>query len=177
MPLTPNFTVTQLPGTPEVVTITDTSTGSNVDITQRRVTIQDSLNNYLVPPGTLTDYIQWALVDTSIDVENAITKDYALTIKVDWLDVSNAVINTKTEIFYLTGYNDDFDYTLTQMLVANPMRFNDANFFENKIKLRHYMDEGVLAVSRAVDLYLAQVCFDEATKIRNNKSSLLNINV
>ena len=42
MPLVPNFTASQYSGTPSVITLTDTSTGSDVTITSRRVYLLQS---------------------------------------------------------------------------------------------------------------------------------------
>lgn len=175
MPLTPNFTVTQIPGSPSVVSIADTSTGSDVSITQRRVYLAKYDGSFLVPSGTSTDYIQWVLADTSIDID-ALNKDYALIITVEWLNVSNVVVVSKSSLYGLTGYGEDFDYSMTQMLAVNPNNVNDNNFFDNKLLLRNYLDSGDNAISRASDQYSAQLCYDKATDLRIDSPYFFNSN-
>ena len=57
MPLVPNFTASQFSGTPSVLTLTDTSTGSDVTIAKRRIYLLQANGTMLVPAGTLTTYI------------------------------------------------------------------------------------------------------------------------
>ena len=82
MALTPLFTSSQTVGLPNIITITDTSTGSDVLVTQRRVYLIKQDGTYLVPVGTTTDYIVWDYADVSIDID-ALDKDYCLNVKVD----------------------------------------------------------------------------------------------
>lgn len=170
-----NFSTSQTSGNPSVITITDDSTGSDGAITQRRVYITDANGNYIVPKGNYTDYVQWALADSSIDID-CLLKDMAVTIVVQWLDVSNVVLYEKTEPVGFTLYNETFDYGLTQMLSGNPMLINDNNFFQDKSALRTYVDSGNQAVSLASDLFGAQSCYDEATKLRTKSQYYFNSN-
>mgnify|MGYP000396776706 CR=1 FL=1 len=48
MALSVNFTAQQTPGLPGTILFTDTSTGTDVAVTQRRVYIQTAAGNYLV---------------------------------------------------------------------------------------------------------------------------------
>ena len=65
MPISPNFTATQSYNTPSIFTLTDTSTGTDATITQRRVYLLKANGTYLVPAGTLTNYIQWSVTDVN----------------------------------------------------------------------------------------------------------------
>lgn len=175
MPLVQNFSITQVPGQPSVVTLTDTSTGSDVAITQRRVFLVKDDGTYLVPTGTTTDYILWPYVDSFIDID-ALDKDYALNITVNWLNVSNTILYTKTILGGLNGYNEDFDYLLTQMLTGNPPLMNDNVFQKNKSQLRNFIDSGDKAIERASDIFGAQQCYDAGTNLRVNSQYYFNIN-
>lgn len=175
MAFTPLFSVSQTVGSPSIVTITDDSTGSDGAITQRRVYLQDAQGNYIVPQGTTTDYIAWALADTSINID-ALSKDYALLITVQWLNVSNTVLYTKEGKNGLTLYNETFDYQVTQSLSGNPVLINDNNIFPNKEDLRESIDSGNQAISFGGDLYGAQQCYDRATGLRLSAQYLFNIN-
>lgn len=177
MALTQNFTATQVAGSPSEIVITDTSTGTDVAVTQRRVYLITASGEYLVPDGTTTDYVEWGdfPATTTITID-ALTKDYALSVKVDWLNVSNSVLYTKTTKYGFTLYNETFDYGLTQLLAGNPLLINDNNFFSNKSLLRVNIDDGDNAISFAGDLYAAQQSYDRATELRLNSQYYFNGN-
>jgi len=82
MPLVPNFSTSQSAGSPSVITITDTSTGSDVAVTQRRVYLLDWQGNYVVPSGTTTNYIQWPIAQATINID-CLTQDMALEVTVE----------------------------------------------------------------------------------------------
>jgi hypothetical protein len=175
MPLTVNFSATQILGEPSEIVLTDTSTGSDNTITQRRVYIETFNGSYLVESGTTTDYEAWDIAEESI-VLDVLTKDYAVSIKVEWLTAANAVVYSKTAKSGFTLYNETFDYGLTQMLAANPLLINDNSFFDNKISLRNYIDSGNQALTYAGDLYATQQCYDKATELRVNSKYYFNAN-
>ena len=175
MPLTPNFTAVQLYGSPNEIVLTDTSTGSDVTITSRRVFIQMPNGTYLVEEGTTTDYEVWNIADDSITLD-VLTKDVAVTITVQWLDVTDTVVVPKVYEFGFTQFNESFDYGLTQMLTANPMLINNNDFFQNKSELRVCIDSGNQALSLVGDLFAAQQCYDRATNFRLDSRYLFNIN-
>ncbi len=109
MPLTtPNFSISQNQGAPTVITLTDTSVGSDVNIVVRRVYLIQNNAATLVPAGTTTNYIVWPYADVSISI-NALTKSTALYIKVEWLDVSNTVLYTLTKQSNFNLFNQDFN--------------------------------------------------------------------
>ena len=77
MSLSPNFTAAQDAVYPNIVILADTSTGSDSDITSRKVYITDDEGNFVVPGGTTTDYIVWPYSDTTISL-NILQYDMAL---------------------------------------------------------------------------------------------------
>lgn len=167
MPIVPNFSISQSYGSPSEVTLIDTSTGSDVAITQRRAFLRKSDGTFLVPEGTSTDYVQWAYASASIDID-ALNKDYGLDIVVQWLDVNDTVLYDKTISAGLTLYNETYDYGQTQKFSGNPLLINDDSFFERKIRVREGIDSGNKAIERANDIFSAQQCYDDATNIRLN---------
>lgn len=176
MALTPSFTSSQPVGKPSVVRLTDNSTGSDAAVTQRRVYLRKDDGKFIVPTSTSTDYIQWSYSNATIDID-ALDKDYALLITVEWLNVSNVILYTKTnnpEIF--SSYNEDFDYSTTQQLTGNPILINDSRFFTEKSNLRTFLDSAERAILRATDQYGAQKCLDAATNLRVKSRYYFNIN-
>lgn len=169
MPLSPNFTASQNSGTPNLIFLTDTSTGSDGTITKRRIYLLQSNGTYLVPAGTVTDYIEWALVDTTTSL-NVLIQDTALSITVQWLTASNVVVATKTTSFAFTAYNETFYYGLTESQVANANLTASTNWYQTKMILRVELDSAYQAISFASDIFSAQAALNRATFISTNQS-------
>lgn len=165
--ITPNFSSAQTFGLPSKVILTDTSTGSDGAITQRRVYLRKPDGTFLVPSGTSTEYIQWAYAASSITID-ALDKDYGLDIIVQWLNVSNTVLYDKTIPTGLTLYNSTNSYQRTQKLSGNPLLINDDDFWERKEQLRECIESGNEAILFAEDIFAAQQCYDRGTDIRLN---------
>lgn len=170
-----NFTAQQVIGFPSQIVLNDTSTGSDSNVTSRVVYLQTKDNTFLVPSGTTTSYIVWAIANASITID-ALNKDYSLVITVNWLDINGATLYTKPLLFGFTLYNETFDYYLTQMLAANNYLITDNNFWPNKSTLRTYIDGGNQAILLASDQGNAQICYDEATKLRVGSQYNFNAN-
>lgn len=169
MPLSPNFTASQNSGTPNLIFLTDTSTGSDGTITKRRIYLLQSNGTYLVPTGTATNYIEWALVDTTTSL-NVLIQDTALSITVQWLSAANVVVANKTTSFAFTAYNETFYYGLTESQVANANLTASTNWYQTKMILRVELDSAYQAISFASDIFSAQAALNRATFISTNQS-------
>jgi hypothetical protein len=169
MPISPSFTASQNSGTPNLIFLTDTSTGSDVTITKRRIYLLQSNGTYLVPTGTLTNYIDWALVDTTTSL-NVLIQDTALSITVEWLTAANVVVANKTTSFAFTAYNETFYYGLTESQVANANLTASTNWYQTKMILRVELDSAYQAISFASDIFSAQAALNRATFISTNQS-------
>lgn len=169
MPLSPNFTASQNSGTPNLIFLTDTSTGSDGTITKRRIYLLQSDGTYLVPAGTVTNYIEWALVDVTTSL-NVLIQDTALSITVEWLTASNVVVANKTTSFAFTAYNETFYYGLTESQVANANLTASTNWYQTKMILRVELDSAYQAISFASDIFSAQAALNRATFISTNQS-------
>ena len=169
MPFVPNFTASQYSGTPSVITLTDTSTGSDVTIASRRVYLLQANGTFLVPAGTTTDYIVWDLVDTSIDLD-VLSQDSALSITVQWMSGIQTVVTSKTISFAFTAYNETFYYGLTESQVANSNLSASTNWYQSKLVLRVEIDSADQAITFASDIYSAQAALNRATYISTNQA-------
>jgi hypothetical protein len=172
MPLTPNFSTSQPPGTPSNVVVTDTSTGSDVAIASRRVYLVNYAGEYVVPSGTTTNYVVWPLAQSSISI-NCLTQDSALSITVDWVDISGVTLYTKTILAGFILYNMTFYYSLTQgeAAVSNPSYIlQDNGYFQNKNKLKTFVDSGNNAVTLGYDITSAQLSYNLATYMVTNQN-------
>jgi len=169
MAISPSFTASQNSGTPSIISLQDTSTGTDVAITQRRVYLLQSNGQYLVPFGTTTDYIEWDIVDPTISL-NVLVQDTALSITVQWLSVSNTVIESVTTSFAFTAYNETFYYGLTESQVANANLTASTNWYQTKMILRVELDSAYQAITFASDIFSAQAALNRATFISTNQS-------
>lgn len=170
-----SFTATQIVGEESTVTITAVVTGTDAAVTQRRVYLQTNRGEFLVPSGTSTEYTQWIISASSVDID-CLDKDYGLRILVQWLSVTNVVLYDSEQFVGLTLYNESFDYLTTQLMASNKLLINDNNFWPNKSKLRTLIDAGNNAISFASDLDNAQSCYDDATDLRVGSQYLFNGN-
>lgn len=171
MPLTPSFSSSQIIGQPSSIVLTDTSTGSDVAVVKRRVYLVNYLGENVVPSGTTTSYIDWNILDSSITID-CLTEDSALNVTVQWLNVSNVVLYSATDLKGYTLYNETFYYSLTQAQSAasNPSNIiQDTVYYTNKMKLRVLIDSGNQAITLGDDIASAQQCYNGATYLTNNQ--------
>jgi len=168
MALTPSIAVSQSAATPNEVTITDDSTGSDAAITQRRVYVQDAEGNYLVESGTTTDYEQWAYSDSSITLD-ILTEDECVNITVQWLNVSNVVLYTYENQYALSEYNKQFMVSLVAAQGLTPGIVQDTNYSGNIAIFWTNIVAGINQVEFAADIAGGQNCFNRATNMRLNQ--------
>lgn len=169
--LTPNFTASQNSGSPSVCTFVDTSTGNDSDITQRRIYLLQANGEYLVPSGTTTDYVQWDYAQSSISLE-VLSQDTALSVTVEWLDVSNAVLYTKTIAFGFDAFGQNFLYGLSdgQVPIVFPPVVLSTDYYKNKVQFYCYLISASQAISYASDIQKAQAAYDSDQNMISNSS-------
>lgn len=169
MPITPSFQISQSSVNAALITATDDSSGSDVAITQRRIYFQTSIGTYLVESGTTTDYEQWAYADSS-DTWEILTTDEALSITVQWLDVSNNVLYSLTQVYCLSQYNRQFFYYLVQQQALTPSIIQDQTYFSNMATYWMNIIGAIKAVEIGADIAASQNCLNRATYMMTNQS-------
>jgi hypothetical protein len=175
MAISPSFTMSQNSGTPNIITVNDTSTGVDTAITSRRIYLLQSNGTYLVPSGTTTNYIVWPITNTTTrapltDSLNVLVEDTALSITVQWLNSSNTVVQTVTNSYAFTAYNETFYYGLTESQVANANLTASTNWYQTKLILRVELDSATQAITFASDIFSAQAALNRATYISTNQA-------
>lgn len=177
MPLTVSATAESVAGEPSDILFTDESTGSDGTITSRRIYLSDKDGNFIVEEGSSLEYSVWALPLATPITLDLLTKDMACKIVFQWLNVSNVVVDDYTiDAIGFTEYNENFDYQTTQLMSSNPKLIDDNNFFNNKTKIRTFIDAGNKAITRDSDLSNAQLCYDAATDLRTSSQYFFNGN-
>ena len=174
MPFVPNFTTSQQAGSPSNVIITDASTGSDVAIVSRQVFLVNYAGEYLVASGNTANYTVWPIAQSSISID-CLDQDTALQITVNYVDAGGVTLYTKTSLAGFTLYNETFYYSLTQgqAAISQPSYIlQDTTYFQNKSKLRVYIDSGNQAVTLGYDITTAQICYDLATNMVTNQNFL-----
>lgn len=167
MPITPSFSVTQSFGAPNTLTLTDTSSGSDSGLTSRRVYLQMADGTYLVPDGTTTDYIEWAIGDINITID-VLDQDYALQIIVQWM-TGTAITYSDEGLYLFYQYAEQFYYNLTQFQASIPLIPADTSYYNEKIKLRVSIDEAKNAVFYN-DIAAAQNALNRAKFLIDNQN-------
>lgn len=175
MAISQNFTASQSSGTPNIITLTDTSTGVDTAVTSRRIYLLQSNGTYLVPDGTTTNYIVWPITNTTTREPltinlNVLTEDTALSVRVDWLSATNVVLYTSSNTFAFTAYNETFYYGLTESQVANPNLSASTNWYQTKLNLRVEIDSAKQAIAFASDIVSSQEALNRATYISTNQA-------
>jgi hypothetical protein len=172
MPLTPNFSVSQLAGSPESFTVTDTSSGSDGAITVRWLYLLQADGTYLVPEGNTEDYIVWAYAEPSITLD-LLSQDTALSITVEWRDGSSDLYD-KTSAVGLDAFGQNFFYSLSdgQVPIVNPPVALSQDYYQNKLQFLCYLKSAEQAITYASDIQKAQFAYDLDQFMQNNQTEL-----
>lgn len=162
MPFSGNFQAVQGID-PSSITFTDTSTGSDGNITSRRIYPYKADGTLLLPSGNTTGYIDWPLpLGTALSV-NLLQRDMALNIEVVWISSSPLPSSTynKTNLYGYTGYTKYFIYQRVQDISANPNILNDTNYYDSLSKMQTEVDNCDLSVEYG-SVVNAQAALDRA---------------
>lgn len=169
MSFSPSFSVIQTPANPSIVMLEDTSTGSDVLISARRIYIQDYTGNYLVPDGVTTDYTPWPLSTDPISL-NILTQDTAVNIRVDWVNSLGVELYTSSNNYCLSEFNKQFLYYLIQLQSLTYNVIQDTNYWGNVAIFWTNIIGAINSVEIGNDIYASQVCLNRATNMQTNQS-------
>lgn len=157
---------------PQSFTITDSSIGSDVNLTDRKVYLNKIDGTTLIPSGTTTTFIDWPIANGPLVLTGILTKDFSLSIEVDWVSSSplpSPSTYTSTQLITFTGNTNTFIYSLIQQLAAKDNLSNDTNFYDNLSKIQTEVDGAVMATTYG-DQAGSQSCLDRAYYLQINQS-------
>lgn len=174
MPFIENFTATQYVSVPNLIVITDTSTGTDAAITSRRVYMQKSDGTYLVEAGNITtNYELFPLATGNIISYDVLDKDYALTITVEWGSVTSTigdylVLYSQTVDYGFSTYAKIYDVKLSKAQVSSPSLLDGDNWLSTKFALTTYIRAADDAISLGAGITIAQLSLNKAKFIIDN---------
>lgn len=166
MPLLPNFSAEYSLVNPSVIELTDTSTGTDVTLTDRIVYFQILDDSYIVEEGTTVTFENWPIASSSYEFD-LLTRDYAILITVKWLSGST-ITYTKPLLFNINPYIRIFRYTLFKAQASNPNLITRNNFFNTYMAVTTFIVGGTDAVELGDDITLAQLADNQAKGIIDN---------
>lgn len=169
MPLSVDFSVTQSIASPNELTFTDLSVGSDATITGRRIYITTAQGNYLVVSGNTNNYSNWPLPLATAIVLAVLSQATSPTIKVDWL-AGGTVVYTKTKTFAFNIQLYLALYGLTQNQISAPGIVQDNNYYWNKIQLMVNTKDSEDAITYAGDVFNSQNSADRGTHMVLNSN-------
>lgn len=159
------------------ITLTDTSTGADATITERRIYLFKYDGTTIVPSGTTTTYIVWDIVDGIGDTKaltDIFDKDYAIDIEVIWVTASPDPANTYTveQLYNFDYYGMLFLAALTTEDSARfPKIVNNTNYRFNKLQFYDFIIQARISVGLMNDINKAQFNLDLAYEMRMNPSA------
>lgn len=169
MPLTPAFTISQSAIAPSVITATDTSSGSDVAVSARRIYFQTTYGTYLVEAGVTTTYNPWSYADASESFD-VLTEDFSLSITVQWVNSGGTVLYTLTQVYCLPEFNKQNFYYLVQQQALTPSILQDTTYASNMAVYWTNIIGAIQAVEVGADIAASQNCLNRATNMMNNQT-------
>ncbi len=170
MAIVPAIAVSQSTISPQNITLTDESAGTDSNIASRRIYVHDGNGNFLVPTGTTTEYIVWDYSDSSITI-SVLTQDTAANITVQWLSVTDVALYQYDNSYPLSQFGKQFFYYLIQQLGLTPATFQDSNYSGNLSMFWSFIVAGDNAITYGNDIFGAQQCYNKEINMMNNQST------
>ena len=156
MPLTPNFSASESLASNNEITLNDTSVGTDLTITTRRVYIRLANGNWLTEAGESTTiaYEDWDYADSSI-VLDVLTQSTACTITVEWY-AGSTLTYTKTITWCFNLYDYLAALQILQGNTSSPSQVQDTNFYSNLMQFIVNLFNEENAITYGDDIYSSQ---------------------
>jgi len=148
---------------PELVILQDTSIGDDPNLTGRTITLYDA-------DGSVYETAEWAAGDGSITLA-ILPRDVALNVSVSWASsdpLPDPSTYTYSQIHAFMRHEQNYAYHLTQLQTANPSIAQDANFYNNKLRLLCEILSATNAIEIGEDLFAAQMCIQRGNYLIEN---------
>lgn len=169
MPLVPNFSTSESLSILANVTFLDSSTGSDVGLTERRIYVKLPNGNWLLSGGvqsTTEAYTTWPIANSSI-VVSLLTQSTSANVRIDWL-TGATITYTKTVAQEWDLYDYVFGFGLLQNQTASPSIIQDQNYYSNFFAFITNIWNSENAIFAASDIYSSQSSLNVNQNMINN---------
>jgi len=169
MPITPNFTTSQMLATPNIVTFNDTSSGNDGNITERRIYIRLANGNWLTSLGesSISSYDIWPILSNSISLD-LLKRSMAADVTIKWMNGGTELYNFKK-----SQYWNVFDYLfgleLIQAQTATPKIIQDSSYYNKFFQFISNIWASESCIIYGDDVYSSQQQLDNNNYIINNR--------
>lgn len=167
--LVPNFSISQSLDASKI-TFTDTSTGTDASVTDRRIFLQKVDGTYLVPFGVLTSYIDFPLSAGATQTTQVLSIDYSLNITINWVSITGATLYTKTQLYTFDQFAKNFAYYLLQLQAASPSLANVDNFWQTCMRLYVDIFNAESALTQGADQFSSQTALNDSNYLVANQN-------
>lgn len=171
MALTPNFTATESLSSNNLVTFTDTSLGTDLTITTRRIYVVLANGKWLSTGGVqnaTSTYMTWSYADSSTIID-LLKQSQAANVTVEWY-AGATLTYTKTILIEWNLYQVLFLYSLLSAQTSSPVVNTNQGYWPNSWIFCTNLFESEQAVELMDDLYSAQASLDRNQQIINNEN-------
>lgn len=170
MALTPNFSSSESLSSNSYVTFTDTSTGTDLTITTRRLYIRLANGNYLTTAGesTASAYESWDYADTSITLD-LLSASTSANVTVEWY-AGATLTYTKTILMEWDLYDYLFLFGLLSAQTSFPAINDNQGYWPNTFAMITNLFQSEQAVILMDDLYSSQAALDRNLYFINNEN-------
>jgi hypothetical protein len=171
MALTVSISASQSIAYNNLITLTDTSTGTDGTITNRRVYFRTASNQYLYEPQASSaspTYIDWSYADASQQFD-ILTESSALEITVQWL-AGSTVVYTLTDTFCFDLQDYVFALGILAAQTSSPGVLQDVPYYQSFLQLVVNIFNAESAITYGDDIYSAQGALNRNQVFINNES-------
>lgn len=171
MPLSVSISATQSIAYPNLITLTDSSTGSDGTITIRRVYIRTSTGTYLTDgqvESSSPSYTEWPYADATIQLD-VLTEASSVEITVQWL-AGSTVVYTYTDTFCFDLQDYVFALGILSNQTGSPGVLQDTNYYNNFMQFIVNLFCAETAITKADDIYSSQGSLNRNQLMMNNEN-------
>lgn len=171
MPIVPNFTAQESLSSNNLVTFTDTSTGTDLSLTNRRIYVRLANGNWLTTGGvqsTTSAYMDWSYSDVSTIID-LLTNSTTANVTVEWY-AGSTLTYTKTILIEWDLYDYLFLYNLLSAQTSSPSVNANQGYWPNSWLMCTNLFESEQAVELMDDLYSSQAALDRNQALINKEN-------
>lgn len=174
MPLSVSISSAQSLGTPSIIVLTDTSTGTDATVTNRQVYLRTSTDQYLTETqqsSSTSAYTNWPISSGATINLDVLTEATTLEVTVIWTTGAGVTRYELTEIIAFTNQDYIFQLGLIADQTSSPGVLQDTNYYYNLIQFIVNLDNAEVAAEVGADLYSSQQALNRNQLMMNHEAN------